>query len=102
MFPVSPRQRRANFVVWWLGLELADLPDKARELAGECDHGHVGGFAPLDSEPLPLMVQALLAAPSDLARTRVLAALAARERDSDGGPVAVVVRGFDQQSAGVR
>ena len=86
---------------WWLG-ELADLPDEVRELAGEGDHDDVAGFAALEPQSLPLAVKALLAAPADLDRAGVLAALAGREGLVDRWLVAVVLRGFDQQPARVR
>ena len=71
-FRCRPDSAGASVLVGvWL-VELSDLPDEVGELAGEREHDHVGGFAALHTEPLPLAVRALLAAPADLARAGVL------------------------------
>ena len=96
--PTAPGRDRGVEV--WL-VELADLPDEVPEFARERDRDHVAGLAAVDAQPEPLAVQPLLAAPADLARARVLAALAPRKGVGDGWLVAVVVCCFDQQPAGV-
>ena len=53
------------------------------------------------AQELPALVQPALGAPGDLDHPRVLAVLAASQAVADGGPVAVVVGGLDQQPAGV-
>src|SRR5439155_16640199 len=52
-------------------------------------------------EALPGTVQALLGAPGDRDRLGGLAVLAVAERAADGGALAVVPGGLDEQPAGV-
>lgn len=49
----------------------------------------------------PAGVQAPLRFPGDLTDARILALLAAGELETDGGGVPVVVRGLDQEPAGM-
>jgi hypothetical protein len=78
------------------------LPAECGELARDGDRDDAGGLAPLVVQVLPARVEALLGAPRDRDDARVLAVLAAGEGDADGGWAAVVVRGLDEQPAGVR
>ena len=52
-------------------------------------------------EPLPGAVQALLGAPGDRDSVRWLSVVAIGQRAADGGALAVVPCGLDEQPAGV-
>lgn len=92
----------AGAVVGVCSVKGGGLPEERGELARAGDRDDAGGLAPLVVQVLPALVQSPLGAPGDLDDARVLAVLAARERLADARRVAVVLRGLDEQPAGVR
>jgi hypothetical protein len=77
------------------------LPAERRELASARDRDHPGRLATLPVQDPPALVESPLSPPGHRNHARVLAVLAFSERVTDSGMVAVVVGGFDEQSAGV-
>src|SRR5688572_22812073 len=84
----------------WLFGAGGDRPAEPGEFAGGGDGDDRAALGAL-LESLPGAVQALLRAPGDRDRVGGLAVLAVAQRAADGGPLAVVPGGLDQQPAGV-
>lgn len=88
----------------WSGVCSVDqggLPAERGQLARDGDRHDVGVLAAAGVQVLPAGVQAPLGAPGAGDHAWVLVVLAALELEADGGAVAVVLGGLDEQPAGM-